>query len=124
MKRIGCVILLAATVAPALSEAATVSFDLGTTFSGGAPYGSAPWVNVTIADTATAGTVQVTITGVNLRNQSAINLENVSSVYLNVAPALDSQLGTGGFTITYLSGISATSATSAADAYKADGDGY
>ena len=97
-------------------RAAEIDIDPNFTFTGTPPVGAAPWLQIGVADTAAPGTVQVTVTAVDLQGS-----ENVSGLYLNTDPALDSELASLKFS--YVSGVDPTSFSAAPDGFKADGDG-
>ena len=67
-------------------SATIVSFDMDVIFEGpGVPSNPSPWVNVTIDDGGTAGSVDLTLTAPGLTAKS----EKLSAVYLNLDPVLD-----------------------------------
>ena len=68
----------------ASTQAAVISYDFGSEFSGGtAPAGAPPWIRVTITDVA-ADTVTVAFNNINL-----VGTEFVSKMYVNLNPALN-----------------------------------
>jgi len=85
----------AAFVLPA--SAASLSYDINTVYTGGAPGGAAPWLRVTFTDAA-AGTVDVTLAALNLQVAGA--QEFISKWWFNVdAPTsslLFSEVGRAG----------------------------
>lgn len=97
--------------------AGTITFDMNYEFSGAAPpQGTAPWITATFADTATPGTVRLTMSTANL-----IGTEFVSSWYFN----LDPNLSPINLTIAPIdtSAVSSYAIFKSANDFKADGDG-
>jgi hypothetical protein len=102
---------------PGSAQAAIVSFNLGTIFSGtGTPTNSPPWLNATFADVS-LDTVELTITAVGLTGG-----EKVGGIYFNLDPVLDpTQLVFSAPTKT--GSFSDPTVSTGLDSYKADGDG-
>lgn len=100
-------------------QASVVSYDLSMEFSGATPpAGAAPWLNATFDDGGSAGSVDLTLTAVNL-----VGSEFVDVWLFNLDPALNPTLlvfsapsKTGSFTDPTIS--------QSVDAFKADGDGW
>ena len=100
-------------------QASVVSYDLSIEFSGATPpAGAAPWLNATFDDGGSAGSVDLTLTAVNL-----VASEFVGVWMINLDPALNPTLlvfsapsKTGSFTDPTIS--------QSVDAFKADGDGW
>ncbi len=78
-----------------------LTFNLGTTYAGTAPNGSAPWLTAVFSDTGSPGVVQLTLTATNLNGT-----EDVDNWGFNINPSLDSQLANLKFT--HISGGIAT----------------
>lgn len=105
------------TLMPSISFGGLLTHDLNQEFSGGSdPEGMSPWLKATFDDSiGGANTVQLTMDAANL-----VDGEFTSGWYFNVNPSLDIT----DFSVAYVSGQMANSATFATDAYKADGDGF
>jgi hypothetical protein len=101
------------------ASAGLVSYDISVIFEGpGVPSNPAPWLNVTFDDGGTAGTVDLTITVLNLVGDN----EKVAGLYLNLDPFLDPADLL--FSAPIITGTLADPVISlGADAYQADGDG-
>jgi len=111
--------LLMAVVAAFLvpAEATSVVFDLDIEFSGATPpAGAAPWLRATFDDFGGTGTVDLTMTALNLTGTEFIN-----SWYFNLNPLLDPTLLT--VANVDLSAVGSSSVSLGADMFKADGDG-
>ncbi|MHC4132113.1 MAG: PEP-CTERM sorting domain-containing protein [Planctomycetota bacterium] len=101
-------------------SATIVSFDMDVIFEGpGVPTNPSPWVNVTIDDGGTAGTVDLTVSAPGLTTQS----EKISALYLNLDPALDpTQLA---FSAPIKTGnLDDPIISLGVDSFKANGDGF
>lgn len=104
---------------PVNTEASIIQFGLGMEFSGGtAPESTGPWIQITFADTATPGSVLLTVA-----NTALVKDEYVRGVYLNLRDELP--LGDLSFSSPQQTGSFAMpSIDLARDGFKADGDGY
>lgn len=100
---------------PPDADAAEIVFDYNYAYTGTAPSGTAPWLQVTFENQA-SNLVRMTLSAVNLSPG-----EFVTNWYFNLDPNLDpSKLV---FTYYDIGGPSATIYKSTQDAYKAPGDG-
>jgi len=107
-----------AAVAPRDSDAETISFAFGQTFSGSSPAGNGPWLTSTFT-TLAPGTVSLSISASGL-SQS----ETIDSLYFNLDPALNPS------SLTFVRDPVSTGPTAAnttislgSNQFKADGDG-
>jgi hypothetical protein len=71
----------AAAVLASTASAASLSYDINTVYTGGAPGGTAPWLRITFTDAA-PGTVNVTLEALNLQVSGA--QEFISTWWFNV----------------------------------------
>lgn len=104
----------------AAAHADSFTIELSTEFSGATePEGSTPWLSFTVDDQGTAGSVNFTITAVNLSDN-----EYIKNFYFNFDPNQDANLLTG--FITNSAGINYTGPGDATcnDCWSADGAGY
>jgi hypothetical protein len=107
---LGAVLTLGLMPAPA--NAATVTFNLDSEFSGGDdPAGGTPWVTATFADIA--GGVRMTIDTLGL-----VGEEFLTEFYFNIDPFLTPT------NTNYVSGVTASAFDYGLDAFHADGDGF
>ena len=97
------------------TDAAEIVFDYNYAYTGTAPSGMAPWLQVTFENQAT-NLVRMTLSAANLSPG-----EFVSNWYFNLDPALDP--GKLVFTYYDIGGPAANIRQIAKDAYKAPGDG-
>ncbi len=95
-------------------QASTLTLSYNYAFSGDSPGGSTPWIVSTFDDHGSAGSVTLTMSLSGLTSS-----ENVSGMYFNLDPSLNP----ASLTFTHAGGVTASSITGSADAYKADGDG-
>jgi hypothetical protein len=84
---IGVVALAAALASQA--NAATIDFSFTNVVSGATPTGTSPWVDVTVSDTSTTGTVQLTVS-TDLTSGSPP--ETLTGIWLNI-PSVQSTVG-------------------------------
>jgi hypothetical protein len=96
-----------------------LSFDLDTEISGATPpAGATPWLSATFDDSGTPGSVELTLTAVNLTGT-----EFVSVWLFNLDPSLNPALLT--FSAPLKTGTFTTPVISkSVDGFKADGDGF
>ncbi len=117
MKRITIALFIACLCASNLN-AAIVSYDIDTVFTGCAPEGAGFWLNVTFDDEGTAGSVNMTLTATNLTGN-----EKVGQLYLNLDPVL-SPTSLSFSSPTQFGTFDTPAISKGVDGYKADGDGY
>jgi hypothetical protein len=102
----------------AQTEATTLTFDLNYTFSGDSPSGSAPWLRATFTDVL--GGVQVELTSLLKGSTEFVGNGVQNGWYFNFDP----DLTLTALNFDYQSGVEATTISTGANKFKADGDGY
>lgn len=117
MNKMFAVAVLAALFAVRAVGGNVLDFQMTSNFSGTMPSGSLPWMDITITDGSTPGTVFLNINNLNITGS-----EKITQLYLNLNPNYSvSQLSfvnTGG-----TPGVFAPSPLLGEDGFKADGDG-
>jgi hypothetical protein len=108
--------VLSLAVLYSTASAASYQYLFNDAFSGTAPASTNAWMEAIVSD-VTNGTVQLTVSNLNLTGS-----ENVDELYLNLNPTLDATK----LNFTYLSdggGFDLPFITKGTNSYKADGDG-
>jgi hypothetical protein len=106
---------LALFIMPHPAQSLSIDFDMNLVFSGDTPGGNPPWLRATFDDGGVAGSVNLTLTALNLTAT-----EFVSGWYFN----FDSSLNLGSLNISRVSGTMPSSISTGVDGFQADGDGF
>ncbi len=114
---IACVFCCVVAGLASQAGATVLISQAATAFSGTAPQGTPPWLSLTWNDHGGSGLVTVTLTATNLTGS-----EFVTSVYMNLDPALDPD-DLDFSAPTKVGSFNNPSIHTETDEYKADGDG-
>jgi hypothetical protein len=103
-----------------VASATILTFGADIEFSGGqAPGCSAPWITITFNDHGSSGSVDFTLSAVNL-----LSSENVSELDLNLIPGLYSDLPLSFTGLSKTGSFTTPGISQGVDSFKADGDGF